>query len=92
MANVKYITYSIAGLHNNNTPIAVDCSKLESNEKAYEVYSDAHSLHGIKNVRANYSGKIKKHFIVITPERHKQYDWDNLSKEYFNKMYEPKNF
>lgn len=91
MANVKYITYSITGLHNNNTPIAVDCSSLK-NDKAYEVYSDAHSLHGIKNVRANYSGKIQKHFIVITPKQHYEYEWEFLQKQYFDKIFNPKNF
>lgn len=86
----KYITYSILGIHKNNTPIAVDCSNI-STDDAYEIYADSHSLHGLGNVRVNYSGKIRKDIVIITPKEHYKYDWHKLSQKYYNKMFKPKN-
>lgn len=91
MKQIKYITYTIIGMHKNNTPIAVDCSQITRDE-AVEIYKDADSLHGIGQVRGNFSGVIRKDRIVITPAEHYKYDWEILDKQYFDKMYNPDNF
>ena len=88
---MKFITYHIRGLFNNYTPIAVNCSEIKEN-LGYEIYFDADSLAGLKNVTINKCGKIRKDSIIITPQEHYNYNWGKLEKEYFNKNFNPKYF
>ena len=87
---MKYITYHIRGL-GINTPIAVDCSNIKEN-LGYEIYFDADSLAGLKNVTINNCGKIRKDAIVITPQEHYTYDWGKLEKMFYNANYNPEFF
>jgi hypothetical protein len=88
---VKYITYQINGSHGNNTPVAVDCKDL-TNEQTTSILLDTDSLFGISNVRVNRTGKVRKDIMIISMEEHYQYNWDKISKNYYNKCFNPSNF
>lgn len=87
---MKYITYHIQGL-GIKTPIAVDVFKL-SREKQTDLYFDANTLFALKNVRTNYSGKLRKDIIIISAEEHYKYNFSQLEKQYYDKCYNPNNF
>ncbi len=87
---MKYITYHIQGL-GIKTPIAVDVFKL-SREKQIDLYFDATSLVALKNVRTNYSGKLRKDIIIISSEEHYKYMFRELEKQYYDKVFNPEYF
>jgi hypothetical protein len=84
-----YVTYHINKPHKDYTPIVVRCGTVY---KAREVAADAHSLHGIGQVRIRYTKGWRKDAILITSDEHYQYKWDELNKQYFDKFFNPENF
>lgn len=88
---INYVSYKIIGFHKNDTPIIVDVTTL-SNTKKLDLINDACSLHGINNVRVSETKSRRKDAIIITPEKHYTYDWENLSKEYYDKCFNPEKF
>lgn len=91
MKSIKFITYHILSLGGNSTPIAVDCSDLSKSD-IENIYFDAHSLHGLSRVKVNRCGKLRKDVMQITPQQHWKYEWDSLCNQYYDKMFNPKNF
>jgi hypothetical protein len=88
---IKYITYRINGNCGNHTPVAVDCSGM-TEEKIHDIFFDALSLHGLGNVRANRGGKLRGDIMIISGSEHYVYDWEKISKEHYNKYFNPVNF
>ena len=87
---MKYITYHIQGL-GVKTPIAVDVFKL-SREKQTDLYFDATSLVALKNVKNNFSGRLRKDIIIISSEEHYKYMFRELEKQYYDKVFNPEYF
>lgn len=71
-----YVTYHWAEMFGNRSNIkAVECA---NKEQVHEVASDVVSLHGIRNVRINYCGRIPKHADVISYEQYKSGEYYNM--------------
>lgn len=71
-----YVTYHWLEMHGNRSNTkAIECA---SNEQLREVASDVVSLHGIRNVRINYCGRIPKHADVISYKQYKSGEYYNM--------------
>jgi len=88
---IMYVTYLIKGLNGNNTPIAVSFTQQQL-LVGQDIFFDACSLVGLKNVRFNNCGRIRKDAIVIDYKQHYSYDWEVLQKQYFDKYFNPSLF
>lgn len=65
-----YVTYHWLLMFGDRSELrAVECS---SKEQIHEVASDLCSLHGIRNVRINYCGRLPKDTTIITYEDYKK--------------------
>jgi hypothetical protein len=70
-----YVTYHWLEMYGNRSNTkAIECA---NNEQLCEVASDVVSLHGIRNVRINFCGKLPKGTDIINYEQYK-------SGEYYN--------
>lgn len=70
-----YVTYHWAKIHGNRSNIkAIECA---NEDEVRDVYLDIISLQGIRNVRANFCGRIPKWADVISQK-------DYRSGKYYN--------
>ena len=71
-----YVTYHWLEMHGNRSNLkAIEC---KNKWECIEVYQDIISLHGIRNVRMNFSGRLtSKNPTIISHE-------DYLSGKYYN--------
>ena len=71
-----YVTYHWLEQYGNRSNLkAIEC---ESKEQIKEVASDIVSLHGIRNVRINYCGKLPKGTDIIGYEQYESGEYYNM--------------
>lgn len=76
MAKKMYITYHWLEMHGNRSNIkAIECA---DEKELQDVYFDIISLHGIRNVRVNRSGKLPKRADVISQEDYRNGKYYNM--------------
>lgn len=65
-----YVTYHWLEMYGNRSELrAVECA---TKEQIHEVAADICSLHGIRNVRINYCGRLPKGTTIINYEDYKK--------------------
>ena len=56
-----YVTFNDDTIYDKRR-VAVEC---ETEEQAHEVALDLNSMEGVKNIRLNRCGKLRKHFVIF---------------------------
>ena len=71
-----YVTYHWLEMHGSRSNLkAIECA----NEKELkDVYFDIISLHGIRNVRPNFSGRLRKGATIISQEDYRNGKYYNM--------------
>ena len=76
MANKMYITYHWLEMHGNRSNLkAIECANEKELKK---VYLDIISLHGIRNVRPNYCGRLPKSATIISQKDYRNGNYYNM--------------
>lgn len=76
MAKKMYVTYHWLEMHGNRSKMkAIECN---NETELGDVYYDIISLHGIRNVRVNRSGRISKYADVISQEDYRNGNYYNM--------------
>lgn len=74
---MMYVTYHWLEQHGNRSNLkAIECA---DKKEVHEVASDIVSLHGIRNVRINFSGRLtSKNVTIISQEQYKSGEYYNM--------------